>query len=415
LSPVTGRVRHYTLADGLADDFITAAVRDRDGALWFGTQNGLSRLIPEPDLAANAPPIMIGGLRVAGVKQKISELGQTHVEQLQLNYTQANLQIDFFSLNFAPAESVRYQHKLEGADRDWSAPASERTVTYANLAPGSYRFLVRAVNADGLSSIDTAIVPFQIAPPVWSQGWFIGTTILLFGAGVYWVARARFVRKLELERVRTRIATDLHDDIGASLTRIAMLSEVTKSENRGVHPASAHRLTQIADDARTLVDSMSDIVWAIDPRRDDFLSVVERVRSFAADTLGTAGVRWQLTVAPGLETHRLTPEQRRALYLIFKEAIINIARHSECRNASCHISYEHSTLFAVIEDDGRGVQHEQKSNGRGGRGLVNMAARAAQIGGQLSVAQLPQGGMRLTLTLPLRSASMNMFLRMGRG
>jgi signal transduction histidine kinase len=358
---------------------------------------------------------MIGGLRVAGVKQKLSELGQTQVEQLQLNYTQANLEIDFFSLSFAPAESVRYQHKLQGADRDWSAPAGERTVTYANLAPGTYRFLVRAVNADGLSSVETAIVPFTIAPPVWSQRWFIGTTILLFGAGVYWVARARFVRKLELERVRTRIATDLHDDIGASLTRIAMLSEVTKAENRGVHPASVDRLTQIADDARTLVDSMSDIVWAIDPRRDDFLSLVERVRSFAADTLGTAGVRWQLTAPPELETHRLTPEQRRALYLIFKEAIINIARHSECRNASCHISFENSTLFALIEDDGRGVQYEQKINGRGGRGLVNMAARAAQIGGELLVAQLPEGGTRLTLMLPLRSASMNMFLRMGRG
>lgn len=410
LSPDTGRVKHYTMADGLADDFITVAFRDRDGALWFGTLNGLSRLMPETDQPAHAPPIMIGALLVAGVKQPLSELGQAKVGRLNLNYTQANLQIDFFSLNFAPAERIRYQHKLEGADREWSAPAAERTVTYANLAPGAYRFLVRAVNADGAASLEPAVVSFRISPPVWSRWWFILSAVLLFGAGVYAVARARFLRKLELERVRTRIATDLHDDIGASLTRIAMLSEVTQRENGG-----AQRLTQIADDARTLVDSMSDIVWAIDPRRDDFLSVVERVRSFAADTLGTMGVRWKLTVAPQLEGQRLTPEQRRALYLIFKEAISNIARHADCRHVSCHITLENNALAAVVEDDGRGLETARAVNGRGGRGLSNMRTRAAEIGGNLEIVPRAGGGTRLTLKLPLRADSMNMFLLPRRG
>ncbi|MDQ3745598.1 MAG: histidine kinase, partial [Acidobacteriota bacterium] len=409
LSPDTGRVKHYTMADGLADDFVTVAFRDREGALWFGTQNGLSRLAPEADLPAHAPPIMIGALRVAGVKQPLSELGEASVGQLELGYTQANLQIDFFSLSFAPAERIRYQHKLEGADKDWSTPAAERTVAYANLAPGSYRFLVRALNADGAASTEPAVVSFRIAPPVWSRWWFILSAVLLFGAGVYSVARASFRRKLELERVRTRIATDLHDDIGASLTRIAMLSEVAQREGGGATRPAAHRLTRIADDARTLVDSMSDIVWAIDPRRDDFRSVVERVRSFAADTLGAAGVRWHLRVAPQLAAHRLTPEQRRALYLIFKEAISNAARHSNCRHASCEITFEHGTLTAVVEDDGRGLEAGAAAgNGRGGRGLANMSARAAEIGGLLEVGPREGGGTRLRLALPLRADSMNM-------
>ncbi|HEX3560099.1 MAG TPA: two-component regulator propeller domain-containing protein [Pyrinomonadaceae bacterium] len=415
LSPDTGRVRHYTMADGLADDFITVAFRDRDGALWFGTLNGLSRLVPETDLPAHAPPIMIGAVLVAGVKQPLSELGQAEVGRLNLNYTQANLQIDFFSLSFAPAERIRYQHKLEGADSEWSAPAAERTVTYANLAPGAYRFLVRAVNADGAASLEPAIVSFRISPPVWSHWWFILSAALLFGAGVYAFARAGFRRKLELERVRTRIATDLHDDIGASLTRIAMLSEVTQRENGGAHPSSARRLTQIADDARTLVDSMSDIVWAIDPRRDDFLSVVERVRSFAADTLGTTGVRWKLTVAPQLEGQRLTPEQRRALYLIFKEAISNVARHADCRHVSCRITLENNALAAVVEDDGRGLETARAGKGRGGRGLSNMRVRAAEMGGKLEIEPRSGGGTRLTLKLPLRADSMNMFSLPRRG
>lgn len=414
LSPDTGRVKHYTLADGLADDFVTVAFRDRDGTLWFGTQNGLSKLAPEPDPPAYPPPIFIGALRVAGVKQRLSEVGQVEVAPLELDYTQANLQIDFFGFSFAPAERMRYQHKLEGADDAWSTPAAERTVTYANLAPGSYRFLVRALNADGVASSAPAVVPFRISPPLWARWWFAAGLLLLFGAGVYTVARAVYRRRLELERVRTRIASDLHDDIGASLTRISMLSEVARRQNGGADSDTAHRLTQIAEDARGVIDSMSDIVWAIDPRRDDLASVFERVRSFASDTLGAAGVRWHLTAAPQLERHHLTPEQRRALYLIFKEAVSNIARHADCRNASCEITVAHQELIAVVEDDGRGLPLEQQVGGRGGRGLANMRARAAELGGSLEIESRPGAGTRLRLRLPLR-ADMNMLLRLGRG
>ncbi|MET0622498.1 MAG: two-component regulator propeller domain-containing protein, partial [Pyrinomonadaceae bacterium] len=421
LSPGTGRVKHYTTADGLADEFVTVAFRDRAGALWFGTQNGLSRLAPVPDPPAPDPPILVGGLRVAGVKLPVSELGQSSVGRLELDYTQANLQIGFFSLSFAPAERMRYQHKLEGADADWSAPSAERSVTYANLAPGSYRFLVRAVNADGVASRAPAAVSFRISPPVWARWWFAAGALLVFGAVVYAFARAVYLRKLELERIRTRIASDLHDDIGASLTRIAMLSEVAKRQNGGAdtsnggRESASARLTQIAEDARAVIDSMSDIVWAIDPRRDDFASVVERVRSFASDTLGAAGVRWQMTVAPQLEHQHLSPEQRRALYLIFKEAVSNIARHAEAGRASCRITFEHHALVAVVEDDGRGLPAETQSNGRGGRGLANMRARAAGLGGQLEIESRPGGGTRLRLVLPLARADMNMLLRLGRG
>ncbi len=415
LSPDTGRVKHYTTADGLADEFVTVAFRDRGGALWFGTQNGLSRLVPVPDPPAPDPPILVGHLRVAGVKRPVSVLGQASVGLLELDYTQANLQIGFFSLSFAPAERMRYQHKLEGADAVWSAPAAERTVSYANLAPGSYRFLVRAVNADGVASREPAVVSFRISPPVWARWWFAAGALLVFGVIVYAFARAVYLRKLELERIRTRIASDLHDDIGASLTRIAMLSEVAQRQEADPAPGVAHRLTQIAQDARDVIDSMSDIVWAIDPRRDDFASVVERVRSFASDTLGAAGVRWQMQVAPQLEQQHLTPEQRRALYMIFKEAVSNIARHAEAGRASCRITFEQHALIALVEDDGRGLPSETQSNGRGGRGLSNMRARAAGLGGRLEVESEPGAGTRLRLVLPLARADMNMLLRLGRG
>src|SRR5262249_54185817 len=151
--------------------YVNVSWRDRDGALWFGTLAGLSRFIPEPDRPEPPPPILLGGLRIAGVQQAVSELGETALSDFSLEANQNNLQIDFFSLRFALGEALRYQYKLEGADSDWSAPTEQRTINYANLSPGAYRFLVRAVSSAGLRSPAPATVAFRILPPLWQRTW----------------------------------------------------------------------------------------------------------------------------------------------------------------------------------------------------------------------------------------------------
>src|SRR5262249_25515325 len=157
---------------------------------------------------------------------------------------QNNVQIEFFSLGFRPGEVLRYQYTLEGTGSDWSPPSSQRSVNYANLAPGSYRFAVRAVGADGTYSLAPATASFTILAPVWRRWWFLGLTAIaamsvaaVFALGVTErrraeeaLQRSRAERLAELERVRKRIATDLHDDIGSSLTRISLLSEVVKQQ-----------------------------------------------------------------------------------------------------------------------------------------------------------------------------------------
>jgi ligand-binding sensor domain-containing protein/two-component sensor histidine kinase len=457
LNPATGNVRHYGLSEGLADDFVNVAFRDRKGALWFGTPRGLSRLQPEPERVPTAPPILISGLRVAGVKQPLSELGQSEIHALELDYTQNNLQVDFFSLNFALGENIRYQFKLEGADADWSAPTTQRTVNYPNIPPGDYRFLVRAVNPDGIASAAPAFVPFTILHPVWQRWWFSALAVLILGAAIYGIYRYRLTKLLEIERTRTRIASDLHDDIGASLSRIAMLSEVVKRQNGAANQASVKRLTQIADNARDLVDSMSDIVWSIDPRRDSLSSVLARVRSFADDTLGERGVKWSLEAAPELNEIHLSSEQRRGLYLIFKEAVINIARHANCQNARLKISLSRQNLIAEIADDGGGLPEQVRTacgsgrvlkakvkrqkvkiagqlfpfylftsrndppataggsdSSRGGHGLENMRKRAAELGGHLEI-DSSENGTKLILTLPrTQTKSIDMLFRLPR-
>jgi signal transduction histidine kinase len=304
-------------------------------------------------------------------------------------------------------ESLRYQYLLEGSGQDWSAPTDQRTVNL-NLAPGSYRLLVRAISSDGAISPEPAAVSFSILPPVWQRWWFLTLAVAAVGAAVYLVDRYRVARLLELERVRTRIATDLHDDIGASLSRMAILSEVVKQQTRQSHQESAGLLTEIADSARGLVDSMSDIVWSIDPRKDDLANVVSRIRQFASDIFEAEGIDWRFEVPEDIAKTKLPPDERRHIFLIFKEAINNIARHAGARTVRMCISLTHRKLEAEIGDDGRGFAAESldeaAKKSRGGNGLKNMRARAAELGGRLDIDSAAGGGTRLSLSIPLKSS-----------
>ncbi|HEY0323443.1 MAG TPA: two-component regulator propeller domain-containing protein [Pyrinomonadaceae bacterium] len=407
LEPSTGRIKHYTSGDGLIRNEVYVAFADREGALWFGSHEGLSRLVPELDRPQPPPTILINRLFVDGIQRPISELGETELSGLVLEPNQNQIQIDFLSIDFSAGGAVRYQYMLEGADRDWSAPISQRTVNYATLRPGAYTFKVRALTSDGVMSERAAHLSFRILPPIWQRWWFLTLAALAIAVVIHFIYRFRVRRLIELERVRTRIATDLHDDIGASLSRMAILSEVVKLQKPADGEQSTAMLTEIADSARGLVDSMSDIVWSIDPRRDDLRNVVQRIRQFASDVLEAQNIEWDFRVPEELDGIRLGPEQRRHLYLIFKEAINNIARHADCHRVSLSIDVEARSLLCEIRDDGRGfapkAPNEVTSNGRGGHGLPNMQSRARELGGRLEVDSNPGGGTRLKLTVPRKA------------
>lgn len=419
----TGQIRRFTTGDGLTKGEVIAAFADHHGWLWFGTRQGLSRLQPEEkDTKLESPPALISGVMIGGQRQPIPELGQREIRGLTLNPDQSQIQIEFFGLSFLASAPLLYQYKIEGVDHDWSAPSEQRTVT-ASLAPGTYRFLVRAVGMDGKPGEKPAIVAFRVLPPFYQRWWFIALAAASVAAAGYYAYRLRVKRLVEIERVRTRIATDLHDDIGASLSRVAILSEVVKQQ--GMQPAtreqvgqnghnghsaqSAQMLTEIADSARGLVDSMSDIVWSIDPRRDDLSHVIARARQFAADVLDAQGIAWQFTAPPEIEKTKLDPEQRRHLFLILKESLNNIARHSGCQTVAIKLSASGHQLRAEISDDGLGFTPQPAGlpaavlpKSRGGNGLGNMQARAAELGGDLRIDSAPGRGTRLSLTIPLK-------------
>ncbi len=333
LDPLTGRVKHYTMADGLVRGDANVAGRDRDGALWFGSPMGLSRLDPEPDHKAQPAPILITGIEVRGVPQALGQLGAAAVSGLALRPEQNQLRIDFVGIGFSPGERLRYQYRLEGADRDWSPPAEQRSINFASLRPGSYTFYVRAVNAEGVQSPNPAVVSFTVLAPIWQRWWFVSAAAIALALLAYGAYRFRLSQLLSVERIRTRIATDLHDDIGSSLSQIAILSELAQRKLEGADPHAAGPLADIATVARELVDGMSDIVWAINPKHDHLSNLTRRMRRFAGDVLEARNIALEFR---GLDTQpdlRVGADFRRQVFLIFKEAINNIVRHSDSTRA----------------------------------------------------------------------------------
>jgi signal transduction histidine kinase len=408
LDPETGWVKHYTSADGLVgSSHWGAAFRDRHGALWFGTLEGLSQLIPKPDEPASPPPIRISAIRVRGDPYPVSELGQVTVAPFELEPSFNQIQIDFAGLNFGVGEILRYQYKLEGADQDWSRPSEQQTINYATLSPGKYRFLVRALNWKGMVSPEPAVVEFRVFAPVWQRWWFVALLALTGAAVIYVLHHNRVARLLELERIRSRIVTDLHDDVGASLSHIAVLSEVATSEvaRLGLAPDEQRLhepLSRIGTVSRELIDSMSDIVWAISPRKDRLGSLTQRMREFAGEVLGRRSIDFHFHAAGIDQEMRLDPDVRRQVFLIFKEGVHNIVRHAASTHVTGDFRIERGQLVLRLTDNGHGFA-PKVANGPAseGHGLLSMRRRAAALRGTLDVAAELNQGVTLVLRVPL--------------
>ena len=395
----TGGVKRFTTTDGLANDQVDAIFRDSRGDFWFGTVTGVSRLSPGGERAQQAPPIYINGLTIAGHVRRTSEVGETAIGGLTLAPGEGQIGIRFGSLFFGAGDLIRYQYQLEGADADWQPPTTQRDVNYANLGAGRYRFLVRAINSDGAMSESPAAVEFAILPPLYLRWWFLALAALTLFALSYLAYWYRLSRLIEMERVRTRIATDLHDDIGSSLSQIAILSEVIRREVRQDNLRVHKPLTTIATTSRELVDSMSDIVWAINPRRDHLSDLSRRMREFAGDILTARNIDFDFAAPEREKRVRIDTDTRREVFLIFKEAVNNLARHSGCSRAVMEFIAEEGRIDLRVSDNGRGFDAGEDGDGHG---LASMRRRAKLIDGEVRIVSEAGKGTSVRLRAPIR-------------
>ena len=295
IDPASGNVLHYSTDDGLARGVIETSLTDEQGDLWFGSVEGLSRLTPGPESRTPPPPIRIAGVVVNGLSEPLPEIGAGAVRIAARTVEPASVEVRFVALDFAPGGRPRYQYRVDGIDRDWSAPTAQPSVVYARLPSGRYRFRVRGVSGGGVVGSSEAVVDFGVRPSFWRRPETIASAALLLVAIGFGLHRSRLKNALALERVRTRVASDLHDDVGSGLSEIAILSEVAGQGDGGGEPP-ARILREIGNAGESLVDSMGDIVWSTDPGKDDVASLVQRLRHFAANTLESRGIAWSLEV-----------------------------------------------------------------------------------------------------------------------
>jgi signal transduction histidine kinase/ligand-binding sensor domain-containing protein len=420
ISPETNNIKHYSVNDGLAGDFVVDSRCDKNGMLWFATTNGLSKLAPTADENHLSPPVWLGGLRIAGVPQPLSELGEREIGTIELSHAQNNLQLDFFGLDFHAGETLRYQYRLEGAGVDWSAPTEQRTVTFAYLRPGTYRFEVRAISAQGVASEKPAVVSFKISPPVWLSWWFISLASILVATIALAIIGQRAARRREreraqralrevkeerlreLEQVRRRIAADLHDDIGSNLTRISLLSEVAQRRLDGHDGLVREQLSSVAKLSRELIDSMSEIVWAINPQKDHLGDLSQRMRHFASDLLTARQIDFRFVAVDFDRDIKVGANVRREFFLIFKEGVNNIVRHSGCNAVEIEFRAEDDCLALILTDNGKGFDETVSRNGHG---LVSMRERIRSLDGSLEINSAPGRGATLKFVIPLHPRS----------
>ena len=344
-------------------------------------------------------------------------MGEQALNGFEFNADQRELQIDYFALGYSNAERLRYQYKIN--DQEWSALSEQRTVDL-NLVPGDYQFAVRAVNSDGVASERPATVAFSIAPPFWQTWTFRAGVVVCIVLGLIWLERLRAKRRRErlaaadalarangerlkeLEQVRRRIATDLHDDIGSSLTQISILSEVLRQRVTTEQVAVAEPLSMIADSSRELVDSMSDIVWAINPQKDHLRDLIQRMRRFASDIFTLREIEFAFE-APSAEVE-IGANIRRELFLIFKEAVHNIVKHAECSFVEIELTANDRNIELVVRDNGRGFDIQEAAHI--GHGLTSIRARVAGVGGHVEITSDDRGTLlRATVPLLLKSGN----------
>lgn len=393
-----------------------AGCRTADGRLWFATQKGLVGVDPHVvKTNRQPPPVVIEEVRVNG---RLSAEPAAEARVLRIPPGRHRLEFRYTGLSLTAPEKVRFRFRLAGVDRDWTEAGTERTAVYQYLPPGEYVFHVIACNNDGVWNSAGARVAFVVEPFVW-QTWWFRITAALAGAGTVAVgvarlARARLRRKLErlerqqaLERERARIAKDMHDELGASLTRITLLSQTARAELHDPRTV-AEGLDRIYHTARELTRALDEIVWAVNPQHDTLDSLATYLGRFAQDFLAAARVRCRLDVPVQLPAWPLTAEVRHNLFLAFKEALHNAVKHSGAAEVRIALETEPHGFVLKVEDNGRGFPLpppgpvDRDPRAARGNGLLNMQQRLADIGGTCQIESTPGAGTRILFRVPVR-------------
>jgi ligand-binding sensor domain-containing protein/signal transduction histidine kinase len=421
----TSRVhpRGFGRSDGLLSEQCVAGsgtcLKRRNGQLCFSTDRGIAVIDPKARWNPNLPPdVRVEGVWVDGKSQPLPDAqpelikgGHESPAELVIPPGLQRFEFQYTGLHFSAPEKVRFRYRLEGLDSDWVDAGAQRVAYYSYVQPGSYRFQVAAHTGNGVWSEAGAAAGLKltILPYFWQTWWFrlagwLGAVVLGSGTVVA-VIRRRHSSRLEaverrgaVERERSRIAQDMHDDLGSSLTEIGFLSTLVRNQALP-GPEGELYLAQITEKSRELVKTLDEIVWAVNPRNDSLSNTVNYLCLFAEELLQAAAIRCRLDVPVDLPRKELNAEQRHNLFLAVKEALANAARHSNASEILLRFELASNLMTITVQDNGCGFDPVRVEPGR--NGLANLQTRMTKLGGQCEITAVPGGGSAVRLGMPV--------------
>jgi signal transduction histidine kinase/ligand-binding sensor domain-containing protein len=401
----------YARADGLpslecSGGYQPSAWRDHEGRLWFTTAKGATWIQPaeiKPNLTP--PPVVIEEVLVDGLSQNFAP--DVRAEVLRIPPGKHQIEFRFTGLSLASPDRVQFRYRLAGVDSDWVLAGTRRSAQYGFLPPGEYDFHVIACNSDGVWNNSGASLKIEILPHFYETWWFQSLVVMLILGTVAGIVRHTATRRLHqrmeelerkqmVERERTRIAKDIHDDLGASLTLIAVLGDLAKKERAG------ERVEKMSSTAREAVKSLDEIVWAVNPRNDTLAHLIDYTGQFATDYLRDAGIRCLLDVPEHAPAREVPANVRHNVFLVVKEALQNIVKHARATEVWLRISTSERGLRIQVEDNGCGFDRPPED--AWADGLRNMRQRLAEISGECKIESHVGSGTTIAMELPLPTA-----------
>lgn len=424
---------NFSIADGLNGNKFnsSSALKAERGLYFFGSTTGLNFFYPEQIIKSSySPPVLITDFKILNHSVKIGndsplKTSIFYTKEITLDYNQDVFSFQFASLDYNSTRSIQYAYRMDDFDKDWIYSGSRRFVTYTNLDPGEYIFRVKATNADGVWNKTETILSIIINPPIWATWWAYSIYMLLFISVLVSIRsfelnrrrkkeeerlrreREEFLlreanlkaitiekeKELEKQKIRNRIAQDLHDEIGSNLSSISLMSDLVQKAEK-VDFESIEKIKRIHKVAKDSSQAMRDIVWITNSTSDNLKDLITKMNEVANDMLGT--IKWSFEFPKDYPENNLTPETKRNVFFIYKEALNNIIKHSGATNVFIKLKIRDKSLLLAIKDNGRGFS---PGTGFSGNGLKNMENRAKEIHGILKLKSSPGKGTTLALAV----------------
>jgi signal transduction histidine kinase len=405
----------YGRTDGMLSEectsgFFPAGLRAKSGLLWFPTLKGIVVVDPRHTVSSPAPAVVLEQVLVDGVPElpvptrasagvdATRERGDVPIESLRLAPGKHTLEFHYTGLSFDAPERLRFRYRLEGLDLAWVEAGTRRVAFYSFVPPGAYRFVVIACNGDGVWNKEGDSLGLTVLPHFWQTWWYIGLmalgTVIVGAGGTRFVVKRRLqqhLKRLEQERVlereRTRIAQDLHDIMGAKLCHISFLSEHARLR-QGVPVELQEEMRSISDDSREVLQSLDEIVWAVNPEKDTLYHLVSYIGQYAQEYFRRTGIECELDIPARVPVRPISSQSRHHLFLAVHEALTNILKHSGATRTKITIACRDACFEVVVSDNGGGfdpVSGESNLPGSAAgfcNGLGNMRRRLAELGGR---------------------------------